>query len=106
MISRVAIQCNSADETLVVLTITPEFESELPMKSTLAGTIRGPYCDRSRTLPAEFVLQPNDGTFIASIVDPCYSTDDLKMEYQLELRIEGCNGLAEEFETTVELKMK
>jgi hypothetical protein len=104
LIDGAAIECTSADETLAVLVITPELSGE---EASIGGVVRGPYCERARTLPAEFVLKlNNDGTLTAIIVDPCYSTEELKMEYHLELSSERSDGTTADFETKVELKKK
>jgi hypothetical protein len=67
----------------------------------LVGTLRGPYCESSRTLPAEFTFQstqslpPNDGhgndangrEAIAKVVvpDPCLWSPELPHLYQADL---------------------
>ena len=54
-----------------------------------AGTIRGPFCEFARTLPADFPLRdlpPLPGrapATSATIVDPCYWTPALPFEYEL-----------------------
>ena len=107
MIKGATIECTSADETLAVLVITPELSGPRGEEASIGGVMRGPYCDRARTLPAEFVLKlNNDGTLTATIVDPCYSTAELKMDYELELWSEQQGQRSTEFRTRVELKKK
>jgi hypothetical protein len=107
LINGATIECTSADETLAVLVISPELREPLGEEASIEGVVRGPYCERARTLPAEFVLKLHDnGTLVAMIVDPCYSTAELKMDYELELWSEQQGLRATEFETRVELKKK
>lgn len=107
MIKGATIECTSADETLAVLVISPELQGPLGEEASIGGVVRGPYCERARTLPAEFALKLNcDGTLTATIVDPCYSTSELKMEYQLELRLVREEGTSADYETRLELKKK
>lgn len=85
MIDGASVKCTSADVALAVLEVTPILTSKTD-QSTITGVVRGPYSDASRTLPAEFPLVANtDGTLSTKVVDPCYSTSELKMEYELEL---------------------
>ncbi|WP_442481999.1 hypothetical protein [Aeoliella sp. SH292] len=107
MISGATIVCTSADETLAVLVVTPELNGPLGEEASIGGVMRGPYCERARTLPAEFVLKLHDnGTLVAMVVDPCYSTAELKMDYELELWSEQQGLRSIDFETRVELKKK
>jgi hypothetical protein len=107
LINGAAIECTSADETLAVLVVSPKLSGPLGDEASVGGVMRGPYCDRARTLPAEFVLKlDNDGTLTATIVDPCYSTNELKMDYELELWSEQQGQRSTEFQTRVELKKK
>lgn len=52
------------------------------------GTIRGPYCKYSRTLPC--TLPVKDGR--AVVVDPCYWTPKLPFRYELKLEVETATG--------------
>ena len=56
--------------------------------ATLEGTIRGPFCDRSRTLPADFpfravAAQPE--SVEAIITDPCMWTPEMPQLYQVDV---------------------
>lgn len=86
LISGAAIRCTAADETRAVLIVRPELAEPLPIGATLTGVVRGPYSQQAHTLPAEFKLEPtSDDALRATVIDPCYSTDDLAMEYEIEL---------------------
>src|SRR3954471_1359581 len=67
--------------------------------TTLRGTVRGPYCENSRTLPAEFPLRPlqrNDAALKmieaeAFVPDPCLWSPELPHVY--EVNVEAlCDG--------------
>lgn len=50
------------------------------------GTIRGPFSNFAKTLPADFALRPNESGFAeALITEPCYWTPQLPMRYELHL---------------------
>jgi hypothetical protein len=55
----------------------------------LHGTVRGPYCERARTLPAEFAfrdLGPQQvGLATAIIPDPCVWSPELPQLYQVDI---------------------
>ena len=107
MISGVAIACVSADPMLAVLKLTPTLESPLPEDAELVGAIRGPYSQRSHTLPAEFRLTVDSpGVLKGQIIDPCYATDELPMEYVLELFVKSGSETLSEYKTRVTLQQK
>jgi glycosyl hydrolase family 2 len=56
--------------------------------ATLEGTIRGPFCDRGRTLPADFTFHVAVGqTAIAEalITEPCLWTPELPHLYRVDV---------------------
>jgi len=66
----------------------------------LRGTLRGPYCDRAHTLPAEFAfrnLGPNQrGLAEAVVPDPCTWSHELPHLYQADVEArQGERVLAE-----------
>lgn len=86
MIKTIHIHCLSADSMLAVLEIEPEYDPPLPAEAVITGTIRGPYSERSHTLPADFpVASVPGGKLAARIVDPCYTSGELPMEYEIQL---------------------
>jgi hypothetical protein len=51
----------------------------------LSGTLRGPYCERAHTLPADYPLQPfasEPATVEAIVTDPCLWSEELPHLYQ------------------------
>lgn len=56
---------------------------------TLYGTMRGPYCELARTLPAEFAfrdLAPQQpGVAQAIVLDPCTWSHELPHVYQVDV---------------------
>lgn len=107
MIEGASVKCLSADENLAVLEVTPIFAGEVAETRAATGVIRGPYSNSSRTLPAEFKLVAGDNDKLhTKIVDPCYSSSDLRMEYELVLWIEGSGDSAIKYTTRFELQRK
>ncbi|MCC7475658.1 MAG: hypothetical protein IT425_09695 [Pirellulales bacterium] len=53
------------------------------------GWVRGPYCERSRTLPAKFPFRAqspeNDGLAEAIVTDPCLWSEQMPHLYRIEL---------------------
>jgi hypothetical protein len=57
-------------------------------EATLEGTIRGPFCDRGRTLPAEFCFRTSaeqPASAEALITEPCMWTADMPQLYQVDV---------------------
>lgn len=80
--------CKRAEETSTDLLVEVALASEAPQNAVLSGVVHGPYSRRARTLPATFVLQPAGKTRLElTIIDPCYSTDELDMHYEVELEL-------------------
>jgi len=62
----------------------------------IAGSLHGPICDFSHTLPAECHFRPLDenpdnGLAEALLLDPCYWTPALPFQYELDLTL-ACGG--------------
>ncbi|QDU57802.1 hypothetical protein [Aeoliella mucimassa] len=107
MINGVHIASRTADQTLAVLELTPVIDPPLGDGMVVVGAVRGPYSERSHTLPAEFPLaDADDGKLVARIVDPCYATDDLPMEYVVELYAKQGAETLGEYKTRVTLRAK
>jgi hypothetical protein len=55
----------------------------------IRGTLRGPFCERARTLPAEFVFRDlgrqQPGLAEAVVTDPCWWTEELPHLYQADV---------------------
>jgi hypothetical protein len=67
---------------------------------TLRGTVRGPYCENVRTLPADFEFHPlhlNDATLAeAVVIDPCLWSPEMPQLYRVDVRaVKGEQILAE-----------
>ena len=107
MISSAVVLCTSADETRAVLVVRPELTEPLPISATLTGAVRGPYSQLAHTLPAEFKLEPTSADSLrATIVDPCYSTDDLAMEYEIEVAVNQNEACVGTYTTRVQLSKR
>jgi hypothetical protein len=56
----------------------------------LSGTLRGPYCETARTLPAEFAFRDlgpqQTGLAEAIVPDPCVWSPELPHLYQVEVK--------------------
>lgn len=61
-----------------------------PASATLRGTVRGPFCNNGRTLPATFAFRPKDNkqpnVAEAVITDPCMWTPEMPHVYQVEVQ--------------------
>lgn len=68
--------------------------------TTLRGSLRGPFCEVAKTLPADFVfrdLGPREpGIAEAIITDPCTWTPEMKHLYRIDVEaVEGERVVAE-----------
>jgi Glycosyl hydrolases family 2 len=71
-----------------------------PQRVVLRGTLRGPYCERARTLPAEFPFRDlGPGAAISAeavVTDPCLWSPDLPHLYQADVAaVRGAETVAE-----------
>jgi hypothetical protein len=68
---------------------------------TLRGTLRGPYCDRAHTLPAEFAFRDlgrgQPGLAEAVVIDPCLWTRELPHLYQADVEALRGDQVVSEF---------
>lgn len=53
------------------------------------GSVRGPFCRFSRTLPTTHQITDGD----AVIVDPCYWTPSMPFRYEITLQVDGVDGI-------------
>src|SRR5215212_1403064 len=71
----------------------------------LHGILRGPFCERSRTLPAEFVFRTidndNDLKAEAVVPDPCMWTPEMPHVYQADVEARRGERLIAEYHGTV-----
>jgi hypothetical protein len=72
----------------------------------LRGTLRGPYCEGSRTLPAEIAFRDTGkpGEVQALIPDPCTWSPDLPHLYQADVEARQGERVVAEFHGTIGLR--
>jgi hypothetical protein len=64
----------------------------------LRGTLRGPYCETTHTLPAKFSFRPTEGAAeaLALVPDPCTWSPELPHLYQVDVEaLQGERVVAE-----------
>src|SRR5262245_57845494 len=72
---------------------------------TLRGSLRGPFCERGRTLPADFVFRtlerqkPSEAEAI--VTDPCMWTAEMPHVYQVIVEAHDGNRLVAEYHGTI-----
>jgi beta-galactosidase/beta-glucuronidase len=75
---------------------------------TLKGTLRGPYCETARTLPAEFPFHKtkarNRPTAEAVVPDPCLWSPELPHIYRAEVEAHCDGKLIAEYHGEIGLK--
>lgn len=98
MIDGMRVECANADVVRAEIVVHVGLATPLPQGGKLCGAVRGPVSERSHTLPAEFPLHVGpDHTLRGVIVDPCYSTATLDMQYEIDVQVvdEGGQVLAD-----------
>jgi len=74
----------------------------------LRGTLRGPFCEKARTLPADFVfrnLGPElPGVVEAIVTDPCMWAADLPHLYRVDIEAIGGGRVVAEYHGTIGLQ--
>jgi|GEM_PF-6084485 len=77
-----ALQVYSSERTSAVCRV--HFR-EKEVESHIEGTLRGPFCKYSRTLPSTTPIRNG----VATVVDPCYWTPRLPFRYEIKLDVES-----------------
>src|SRR5262245_49397592 len=79
-----------------------------PGSVVLRGSLRGPFCDRARTLPADFefrTFDPQKPNEVAAIVtDPCMWTAEMPHLYQINVAASEGNRVVAEYHGTIGLQ--
>src|SRR5215210_3557992 len=72
----------------------------------LRGTLRGPFCEKARTLPAEFVFRNvGQGGHVETLVpDPCMWTPEMPHLYQADVEARQGEQLIAEYHGTIGLR--
>jgi len=74
----------------------------------LRGTLRGPFCEKARTLPAEFEFKDfgnGNGVQVETVVpDPCMWTPEMPHLYQADIEARQCEQLIAEYHGTIGLR--
>jgi hypothetical protein len=73
----------------------------------LQGTLRGPFCDQARTLPAELVFHKAGDTNTAAeaiVPDPCMWTPEMPHLYQADVEALRGNEVVAEYHGPVGLR--
>jgi hypothetical protein len=80
------IEISVGDVTDMEARVYARFRGEQP--ATLEGTIRGPFCDRGRTLPADFAFRATaelPEAMEALITEPCQWTAEMPHLYCVDI---------------------
>jgi hypothetical protein len=99
------IEILAGDVTDVEARVTARYHGE---KSgvVLRGTLRGPFCEKARTLPAEFVFRDiGQGGQIETLVpDPCMWTHEMPHLYQADVEAWQADQLVAAYHGTIGLR--
>src|SRR5262245_42938297 len=74
--------------------------------ATLRGTIRGPFCENARTLPAQFMFRcaKTDREVEALVPDPCMWTEELPYLYQIDIEVFDGDDVVADYHGTIGLR--
>ncbi len=79
-----------------------------PASAVLRGTVRGPFCEHGRTLPAEFAFRQLDAKQAnvaeAVITDPCLWTPEMPHVYRVELQAMDGGAVIATYDGTIGLR--
>jgi hypothetical protein len=69
----------------------------------LRGILRGPFCETSRTLPAEFSFRDTGqvGEALALVPDPCTWSPELPHVYQVDVEARAGDRVVAEYHGTI-----
>jgi hypothetical protein len=104
-----------ANEIEIVVTDVNDIEAHVVARYTgeaggivLAGTIRGPYCETARTLPAEYSFRPlsgkNPATVEAVLPDPCTWSEEVPHLYEVSVIAQRAAEVVAEYRGAIGLR--
>ncbi len=74
----------------------------------LRGTLRGPFCSRAQTLPAEFAFRDRGTVRLPSaeaiVPDPCLWSPDLPHLYRADVEVVRGDGVVDEYHGEIGLR--
>lgn len=83
------------------------YRGESPGPLALRGTLRGPFCDRARTLPADFPFRHEGGSESSAeavVTDPCLWSEELPHLYQVQVAAVHGDAVVAEYHGVVGLR--
>jgi beta-galactosidase/beta-glucuronidase len=103
------------DKIEIVVTEVTDIEARVyarylgdPAGVVITGTIRGPYCETARTLPAEYLFRTVDsssrGTAEAVVPDPCKWTPEVPHVYEVNVVARRGDEVVAEYRGAVGLR--
>src|SRR3954471_14946780 len=96
------IEIIAGDVTDLEARVTARYHGE-KTGVVLRGTLRGPYCDKAKTLPAEFRFRDvgQDGHVETLVSDPCMWTPEMPHLYQADVEAWQGNELVSAYRGTI-----
>lgn len=88
-------------------TVRVSYRGEEGAGVTLQGALRGPYCERAHTLPADFPLRAlpgNTPTAETMITDPCMWSEELPHLYRAQVSAVRAGEVVAEYHGEVGLR--
>jgi hypothetical protein len=80
-------------------------DAEAGQPVAISGVVRGPYCDQTRTLPAEFVFRDSGlGRAEAVIPDPCAWSPELPHMYQVQIEARRGERVVAQYQGSIGLR--
>ncbi len=74
----------------------------------LTGTLRGPFCEIARTLPADFVFRAatkaEQNVVEAIVTEPCMWSHEMPQLYRIDIRAEAAGRLVAEYHGEIGLQ--
>ncbi len=79
-----------------------------PEPVILAGTLRGPFCEKAKTLPADFPFRKTNSEQSAAVealvTEPCLWSPEMPLLYQVELQAAHGEQIIAEYHGTIGLE--
>ncbi|HEX4414047.1 MAG TPA: hypothetical protein VH107_10500 [Lacipirellulaceae bacterium] len=79
-----------------------------PEMVELSGAIRGPFCDKAKTLPADFPFRQIENkaraTVLALVTDPCLWSPELPQLYRVDVKAVAGERTIAEYHGTIGLQ--
>jgi hypothetical protein len=105
--TRATWEISAADVSEVEANVVICYRGDMDQPIVLRGTLRGPYCERAHTLPADYLFRELRGEQAAAeavVTDPCLWSEELPHLYQANVEAVCADVVVAEYHGEIGLR--